>query len=158
MQISQELATKINLQVSHETHNRFQYLSVANYADRCGLSNIAKHFRAQAEDENGHAQKFMDYLNDANAVLCPPAIEPPVCDFADMMSAAVLARELEHATTLDINSLWDQAVHDLDYGAQDMLQWFSREQISEETEAERFIALIEYAGGNCALVDTNMKE
>jgi bacterioferritin B len=158
MQISVALASKFNAQVSHETHNQLQYLAVANYADRCGLANIAKHFEAQAEDERGHANKFIDYLNQANAVLAVPAIDPPVSDFSDLMMAAVLARELERKTTMEINSLWDEAVRDLDYSAQVLLQDFSFEQVKEETEAERFIALIDAAGGNGALVDLSFKD
>lgn len=156
MQISSELARMFNNQISREYHNELSYRCMADWSARHGLDNIFKHLFLQADDEHGHALKFIHYLDEANAPLEVPAVVAASSDYADCHAIAVARLELESSTKDEIDSIMDAAIQEGDYGAQTFLQDMCLEQVQEVTESERFVAALECAGG-AFLLDLQLK-
>jgi len=156
MQMSPELVRMFNAQVAREYHNELAYRCMADWSARHGLANIFKHLSLQADDEHGHALKFLGYLNEANAPMEVPAVMAVSSDYADCHTIAVARLELEQATTDEINIIMDTAMQEGDYGAQTFLQDMCLEQVLEVTESERFIAALELAG-SAFLLDLQLK-
>lgn len=151
--ISETAAAMINAQISHEIHNEQQYRAFGSWASNLGLKRIAKYFNAQADDERGHAQKFIDYLIECNQQVAIQPIDAPVARFADCAEIADLRFTLESTTTDQIDALMDLAMQEADYGLQDLLQAFCREQKEELAEALRLVSLVKLSGGSVVLLD-----
>jgi ferritin len=151
--ISSGAAASINAQISHELHNEQQYRAFGSWASNLGLSHLAAYFVKQADDERGHAQRFIDYLIECNQPLAILAIDAPQSAFGDVAEIADLRFALETTTTDQVNSIMDTAMRENDYGLQDLMQWFCREQKSEMAEALRLVSLARLSGGNAILLD-----
>lgn len=151
--ISETSYRLINDQIAHELHNEQQYRTFASWANSFGLDNIKAYFIKQSEDERGHAQKFTDYLMECNQTLSIPSIDLPEWDFTDCAEIADMRYALEMETTQQVDVIMAQAMIENDYGLQDLMQWFCREQKSELAEALQLIALVKQSGGNSLLLD-----
>lgn len=151
--ISPEAAQLINQQISHELHNEQQYRAFGSWSSNLGLDNLFKYFMTQADDERGHAQKFTDYLIECNQQLAIESIDAPVSSFADCAEIADLRFALEQQTTEQVDAIMSLAMQTDDYGLQDLMQWFCREQKSEMAEALRLVSLVKLSGGNLILLD-----
>ena len=152
MIISDKLSSLLQTQVSNEMRNRLAYKAMSSWAHIRGLKGIAKYFEDQAEDELGHHNKFLSYLAEANVQIQLPPI-PVTESYMDCESIARAYTEIEARTTDEIDAMWEVAISDKDYGTQDFLQWFSREQVSEMAEAERFVNLVMMANGDLIKLD-----
>ena len=60
--LSQNLNDALNQQILNEYHNMLIYRQIQSYFEDFQLKNLAEYFSKQAEDENGHAQKFMSHI------------------------------------------------------------------------------------------------
>lgn len=151
--ISPNAANLINAQISHELHNEQQYRAFASWTSNLGLKRLTKYFADQADDERGHAQKFTDYLVECNTPVAVPAIEAPQAAFVDCAEIADVRFALETTTTEQVDAIMALAMQEDDYGLQDLMQWFCREQKSERAEAARLVSLVKLSGGNAVLLD-----
>ena len=155
--ISTQAQTLICEQVSHELHNELQYRAFGAYAANLGLARLAAYFMAQADDEHAHAQKFMGYLDECNCPLAVPAVAAPLSMFIDLAEVADLRFMLEMQTTDQIDALMALAMVEDDYGLQDLMQWFCRQQKEERTAAARLVSLVKLSGGNALLLELAFK-
>ena len=153
MVISELVASLINQQVANELSNRLQYLQISSWCHNLGLKRLEAFFKKESDGELGHSDKFIAYLLESNTPLAVPSLPQRQSTFNDCEEIANLYVEVEAKTTRDINSIWDVAVADRDWGTQDLLQGLSREQIEEEGLAERFSNLTERAGGDYIKLD-----
>ena len=151
--ISPAAAALINTQIANELHNEWQYRTFGAWTNALGLAHLSKYFSTQADDEHGHADKFKDYLLECNQPLQVPAIDVPLVSFMDCAEIADLRYQLEVITTQQVDAIMALAMQEDDYGLQDLMQWFCREQKSELAEALRLVSLVRLSGGNLLLID-----
>ena len=151
--ISTQAAALINAQISHELHNEQQYMAFASWASNQGLSHLEHYFKKQSKDESGHAKRFRKYLFECNQPLAIQPIDAPDLRFGDAADIADMRYALEQLTTQQVDAIMALAMKENDYGLQDLMQWFCREQKSEEAEALRLINLCKLSGGNAILLD-----
>ena len=152
MLISRELAKALNEQIGHEFGASLQYLSIAAHFDQQKLKLLAKLFFEQAEEEKGHAIKFVHYLLDTKGELHIPAIPEPKPSFASAEDAVQAALSWEEEVTGQINRLMGLAVSQDDYLAQNFLQWFIDEQLEEISKMDQLLSVIRRAGENGLLM------
>ena len=153
MVISEQVANLINAQISHELGNRLLYIQISSWAHDLGLKRIAAFFKGESDSEQGHADKFVSYLQEANTQVAVPIIDAKQSIFKDCDDVASSYVEAEATTTRNINSIWEVAIAEKDYATQDLLQWFSHEQVEEEGLAERFSNLVDLANGDYLKLD-----
>jgi ferritin len=99
------------------------------------LKGFAHWMTAQANEEQGHGQKFFDYINDRNGKVVLTAIAAPPTEWKNPTAAFEAVYAHEQKVTGLINDLVDKAKKENDYATQGMLQWFINEQVEEEANA-----------------------
>ena len=144
--ISKALVDAFNEQIGHEFGASMQYVSIAAHFQKTHLTLLASLFFKQAEEERGHAMKFVKYLLDTKGDLRIPAIPAATPTFASAEAAVAAALSWEQEVTRQITALMDVAVKDNDYLAQSFLQWFIDEQLEEVVKMDRLLSVIRQSG------------
>ena len=80
MQINPAVNQAINMQIGMEFVAYLQHLTISNHFDVEGLSELAAFFKAQAEDERDHAERFINHVVAFNGKLENPTIDAPTSD------------------------------------------------------------------------------
>jgi ferritin len=65
MLFSEKMNAAINEQIGREFAASLEYVSIASRFASEGLTELAKHFYRQAEEERDHAMRFVKYVVDA---------------------------------------------------------------------------------------------
>ena len=138
----------INRQINAELFSSYLYLSMAAYFESENLKGMAQWMRFQAQEELGHAMKFLDYVNERGGRVLLAAIDVPKTDWegpADVFHD-VYQHEC-HVTSL-INELADLALKESDHATGTFLQWFITEQVEEESNAQDILGKMKLVGDN----------
>jgi bacterioferritin B len=153
MLISEKLNAAINAQVGNEFGNSNQYVAIAAYFEGECLFGLAKIFYQQAEEERGHAMRFVKFVLTAGGKLAVPAVPAPQNEFKSADDAAQVAYDSEVRTTRQIYDLVELASAEKNYIATNFLQWFVSEQLEEVSSAETRLAVIKRAGPSVLMVE-----
>jgi ferritin len=146
MQISQKMNKAINEQIGREFGASLQYVAIAAHFDAQSLPQLAKYFYRQADEERGHAMRFLQYLLDAGAGVSIPSVSGPKAEFASAEECVKLSLRWEQEVTKQIYALVDLAIKESDYTTQQFLQWFIAEQLEEVSSMEKLLAVVRRAG------------
>lgn len=153
MMISDAMAGAISVQIGREYYAAIQYDMIAAYFERNALPELTSLFRAQADEELAHAQKFIDYVTDAGGTVAIPEIERGRADFTSVEEAVQTAYDNEDAVTQAINGLMDKAIEENDHLARGMLQWFVDEQLEEMSLQGDLLTVVRRAGDDLNYVE-----
>ena len=151
--ISKKTSQLINEQVGHEFAASIQYVALAAYFESKALPKLAGYFAKQAEEEKGHALKFIKFLNDTDQEVAIPAIPQPICAFKSVEDAIRLAHEQEVRVTKQIEAIFNQAASESDRITQNYLQWFLTEQLEEVASMDTLLKIVRRAGDNLFRVE-----
>ena len=146
MLLSKQLNETLNAQVGNEFGASMQYLHIAAFFDAMSLTNFAKFFFMQAQEENEHAMKMLNFILETGSPLQIPAIPQQKADFASAEEAVGAALEWEKEVTNQIYHLMDIAVADKDYISQRFLDWFITEQLEEISSMNTLLDKVKMAG------------
>ena len=146
MLFSERMNAAINEQIGREFAASLEYISIASGFASEGLTELAKHFYRQAEEERDHAMRFVKYVVDAGGKMAIPAIPEPKSAFASAEEAVRNSLEWEVTVTKHINTLVDLAVQENDHTTQNFLQWFVTEQLEEVSSMETLLSVVRRAG------------
>jgi ferritin len=137
--LSTGIQDAINDQIKHELASAYLYLSMSAYCEAHNLAGMARWLRFQWEEEQLHAMKLFDYVNERGGRVILQAIDKPAAEFQGPLDIFqhVLAHEQE-VTSL-INKLYALALKGNDYPTQVELQWFITEQVEEEKNAAAIV-------------------
>jgi len=153
MMISEAMARSVSAQIGREYYAAIQYDMIAAYFERNALPALTALFRAQADEELAHAQKFIDYVTEAGGIVEIPEIEKARADFTSIEEAVQTAHDNEEAVTQAINTLMDQAIEENDHLARGMLQWFVNEQLEEMSLQGDLLTVVRRAGDDLHYVE-----
>jgi ferritin len=148
MLISKTMNTALNEQVGYEFSAMLQYVSIASYFSEEGLSGLATHFFKQADEEKGHALRFVKYILDAGGHVSIPEVEAPQHLFKSAREAVELALAHEKRVTDLINRLVELAMKEGDHISKSALDWFVREQLEEVSSMDNLLKVVTRAGEN----------
>jgi ferritin len=154
MLISKKLEQAINQQIGNEFAASLEYLQIASYFESDDMLKFAQIFFDQAEEERFHAMKFLRYMLDTGGQVDIPALGKPRRDFESPADAVQAALDWELTVTKQVNSLFDIAVEEKDYIAQDFLRWFVNEQLEEISKMSTILNIIKRSGGNLLMAET----
>jgi ferritin len=146
MLISKELTAAINEEIGLEFFASNQYVAMAAYFDGLALKKLSAMFLKQADEERGHALKFVKYVMETGGTLEIPAVKAPQAHFATVEEAVRIALDWELEVTRRCNALMALAIEQKDYAAQDFLRWFVSEQIEEVSSMENLLKVVKVAG------------
>ena len=78
MLTSQKVIDAINEQIGYEFSAELQYYAIGAHFAADALPQLSQHFFQQAEEEKGHALRFIKYIVDAGGRVMIPAINAPL--------------------------------------------------------------------------------
>ena len=156
--VSKKLEKAINEQVNAEFWSAYLYLSMSAHFANEGLMGFANWFQVQFQEEQDHAQKFMNYLiAKGNKVELKP-IEKVDTSWESLLKAFEDTLAHDKVVTGLINNLVSIARSENDYASENMLQWFVNEQVEEEETAQGMIDSLKLIGTNGFGIYTMDKE
>ncbi|MCK5767164.1 MAG: ferritin [Candidatus Atribacteria bacterium] len=144
--LSEKMVMKLNYQINRELYSAYLYLSMASYADSEGLSGFANWFKIQAKEEEYHAEKMYNYVNQQGRRVVLEAIEQPQTDFTSIVDLFEQTLKHEKVVTSLINGLVKLAREENDYATESFLQWYVTEQVEEEANPAEMIQKLKYVG------------
>jgi ferritin len=136
----------INEQINWELYSGYFYLSMAAHFESTGLPGFANWMRNQAKEEQFHAMKFFDYLNERGGRVQLKAIEEPPHKWDSPLRIFEETYVHEQKVTGLINDLVDLAFEEKDHATYNMLQWFVDEQVEEEANASEIVDKLKLIG------------
>lgn len=152
MLISKELTAAMNEEIGLELFASNQYLAMASYFETLALRKLAAMFRKQADEERGHAVKFVRYLDETGGAVEIPTVQSPRATFASVEEAVKISLDWELEVTRRINALMALAIDQKDYAAQDLLRWFVTEQVEEVSTMDNLLKVVKAAGERSLIV------
>jgi ferritin len=153
MLTSQKVIDAINEQIGYEFSAELQYYAIAAHFAAEALPQLSAHFFRQAEEEKGHALRFIKYVVDAGGRVQIPAINAPKSKFKTARDAVKLSLDQEIHVTNQINGLVELARKENDYITINFLQWFLTEQLEEVSSMDNLLKIIERAGTDLLQAD-----
>lgn len=143
MKLSENLNDALNEQVMIELLNQNKYMQIQSLFEDMQLKNLAKFFKEQSAGENGHANLFMDYINDrTGGKVKIEEVSAPIIDFTDINSIADFYVLTEQQTTESIESLYNLALEEKSYIDLGFLTKMLDEQCEEEDTSVAFATKI----------------
>lgn len=146
--LSQKMEDAINDQIQAEFESANIYLSMAAYFENVDLPGFAGWMRIQFEEEQMHAMKFYDYVNERGGRIKLQALAGPPIEFDSALDVFKQTLAHEQKVTGLINNLYALAIEERDFACQIFLQWFVEEQVEEEKNANDIISLLKRIGDN----------
>lgn len=144
--LNDKMAKALNDQINAEAYSSYLYLSMAAYFESINLKGFANWMMVQAQEEDLHAMKFFDFVNERSGRVRLQAIKAPPHDWESPLAAfeAVYTHEC-HVTGL-INKLVDLSLKLSDHATNNFLQWFVAEQVEEEASADAIVQQLKLIG------------
>jgi bacterioferritin B len=153
MLTSKKVIGAINEQIGYEFSASMQYYAIAAHFASDALPQLSQHFFQQAEEEKGHALRFVKYVVDAGGRVVIPAIDAPKSNFKTAKDAVKLSLDQEVKVTHQINALVELARSENDYITINFLQWFLTEQLEEVSSMDNLLKILERAGNDLLQAD-----
>jgi ferritin len=153
MLTSKKVIDAINEQIGNEFGASLQYVAIAAYFSADALPQLAQHFFRQADEEDEHALRFVNYVTDAGGNVVIPAISAPQSSFKTAAEAIQLSLDQEVQVTHQINALVELARSENDYITINFLQWFLAEQLEEVSSMDTLLKIVQRAGDNILAVE-----
>jgi ferritin len=146
--LSAKLQDAFNKQINAELFSSYLYLSMAGHLESQDLKGMAHWMRIQAAEENAHAMRIFDFVNNRSGRVSLAAIEAPKGEWKSPLEVFEDAYKHEQKITGLINDLMNLVAMEKDGAGHDFLEWFCREQVEEESAAQLIVAQLKMAGDN----------
>ena len=153
MLTNQKIVDAINEQIGYEFSASLQYFAIAAHFAAEALPQLSAHFFKQAEEEKGHALRFIKYVVDVGGRVIIPAIAAPEARFQTAEAAIQLSYDQEVKVTHQINALVELARSENDYITINFLQWFLTEQLEEVSSMDNLLKIVQRAGDDLLQAD-----
>ena len=146
--INEKISNLINAQINAELYSAYLYLDFANRCEDLGLDGFANWYEIQAQEERDHAMIFRRYLIDNGVKVVSDAIAKPDKELNTI--ADILAAGLEHEkyVTSLITAIYEEAFAQRDFKTMQHLDWFIKEQVEEEKNANDLITKYDLFGSD----------
>jgi len=136
----------LNEQINREFYSAYLYLSMSFYLETLNLPGAAMWMKNQWKEENMHAEKFCDFINDRGGKVKLGKLEQPPAEFESLEKIFELSLDHEKYITQSINNLYELAQKEKDYSLVSMLHWYIDEQVEEEKSVEDILEKIKLIG------------
>lgn len=137
--ISETLNNAINEQIKYEFYSAQLYLAMAAYCEAQDLPGFANFFKVQTQEENAHAMKFFDYINQRNGRVKLFSFDEPKNEYDSVIETFKDGYDHEQIVTKRIYNLSDLAMDERDHATMSFLKWFIDEQVEEEANFDSII-------------------
>ncbi|MBN1456466.1 MAG: ferritin [Sedimentisphaerales bacterium] len=133
--LSKKMEDAFNAQLNAELYSSYLYLSMAAYFESTNLAGFANWMNVQVQEEQFHAMKFYNYINDRGGRVKLGQIDAPQVEWDGPIAVFEATLKHEQKVTSLINNLVFLARDEKDNASEIFLQWFVNEQVEEEDNA-----------------------
>ena len=134
--MNEKIQKAFNEQINAEMFSSYLYLSMSAWLESEGFKGMAHWMRMQVQEEDAHAKKFIDFINQRDGRVLLSAIDAPKTEWSDPLEVFKDALEHERKVSALINALVDLSLSEKDHASNSFLQWFVNEQVEEEASAQ----------------------
>jgi ferritin len=157
--LSEKLMSAINDQINYELFSGNVYLAMQAYFASNDLNGLANFFKVQIQEENLHAMKFFNYLNQMDGRVTINSLPSPKNNFESVLHAFKEGLAHEKTVTNKIYTLMDIATDEREHATISLLKWFIDEQVEEENSFTNIVKRLERMGDDSAalyMLDTEL--
>ena len=129
----------LNDQINKEFYSAYLYLDIANYYIDNDLDGFGNWYTIQAQEERDHAMLFLKYLQSNGVKVTLEAIAKPDKEFKNHLDPLLTGAEHERYVTNLIHTIYDAAYSVKDFRTMQFLDWFVKEQLEEEENADKLV-------------------
>ena len=130
----------LNDQINKEFYSAYLYLDIANYFTEQDLDGFANWYTIQAQEERDHAMLFLRYLQSNGIPVELKAIDKPGEVFGTPLAPLEAGAKHERYVTSLIHSIYEAAYDVRDFRTMQFLDWFVKEQLEEEENADKMVS------------------
>ena len=138
----------LNDQINKEFYSAYLYLEISNYFSDLDLDGFSNWYYIQAQEERDHAMLFLKYLQQNGIKPVLKAIDAPAEEFKTAIDPLLKGAEHERYVTDLIHNIYDAAYSVKDFRTMQFLDWFVKEQMEEEKNADDMIKKMELFGND----------
>ena len=146
--LEEKIANLLNDQINKELYSAYLYLDFANYFEDEGLNGFAHWYEIQAQEERDHALMIRKYLLDNGYRVTFEAIAKPNKIYKNHLSPLEEGLEHERYVTSLISNIYAAAFESKDFKTMQFLDWFVKEQVEEEKNADDLIKKMKLFGSD----------
>ncbi len=146
--LNEKVSKLINEQVNKELYSAYLYLDFSIYYEQQGLDGFANWYMVQAQEERDHAMLMLKYLQLCGEKVTLDAVAKPDKEMNKLMDPLQFGLEHEQYVTSLINDIYAAAYEVKDFRTMQFLDWFVKEQLEEEKNAEDMIKKMELFGND----------
>jgi ferritin len=144
--LNEKMLIELNKQINAEFYSAYLYLSMSASMEAHSLKGFANWFRVQWQEELSHALKLFDYVTERGGEIKLDSIETPKIYWISPLEIFIDTYTHEKKVTGMINDLMEVAQMEKDFATQQMLQWFVKEQVEEESNASELVEKLKMVG------------
>lgn len=145
---NKKLELALNEQLNAEFYSAYLYLSMSAYLSSINLNGFSNWTKVQFEEEQTHAMKFYNYINDRGGKVKLLQIDQPKCQWDGIVDVFEEILDHERKVTAMINDLMELALQERDHATSSFLQYFIDEQVEEEANVEDILDQLRLIDGN----------
>ena len=143
-----KVANLINEQINKELYSAYLYLDFSIFYEAQGLDGFANWYMIQAQEERDHAMLFLKFLQNNGEKVTLGLVEKPDKKLETLMDPLRFGLEHEKYVTSLINDIYAAAYDVKDFRTMQFLDWFVKEQLEEEKNADDMIKKMELFGND----------
>lgn len=137
--LNEKVIDLLNDQINKELYSAYLYLDMSNYFDDNDLDGFANWYYIQAQEERDHAMLFLKYLQSNGIRPVLKAVDMPDKVFEKHIDPLLAGAEHERYVTELIHNIYDAAYAVKDFRTMQFLDWFVKEQLEEEENADKLV-------------------
>jgi ferritin len=146
--LNENVQKALNEQIRHELYSSYLYLAMSNYFEGIHLPGFAHWLKVQSAEEHEHAMKFVEYVNDRGGRVVFYGLDQPPSEYKSPLDVFQQVLAHEQKVTGMIHALYATATRENDTATQIELQWFVKEQVEEEKNADLIVEQLKMLGEN----------
>ncbi len=146
--LDKKVADLLNDQINKELYSAYLYLDFSIFYEQQGLDGFANWYMTQAQEERDHAMLMLKYLQQNGEKVELLAVEKPDKEMKVLMDPLKFGFEHEQYVTSLINDIYAAAYDVRDFRTMQFLDWFVKEQLEEEKNADDMIKKMELFGND----------
>ena len=137
--LNEKVIYLLNDQINKELYSAYLYLDMSNYFADNDLDGFANWYYIQAQEERDHAMLFLKYLQSNGIRPVLKAVDMPDKVFEKHIDPLLAGAEHERYVTDLIHNIYDAAYSVKDFRTMQFLDWFVKEQLEEEENADKLV-------------------
>ena len=146
--LDSKVSQLLNEQIVKEFYSAYLYLDFSIFYEAQGLDGFANWYKIQAQEERDHAMLFLEYLQYNGEKVSLDMIAKPDKELNTLMDPLKAGLEHEQYVTSLINDIYSAAYAVKDFRTMQFLDWFVKEQLEEEKNADDMIKKMELFGND----------